>query len=296
MALRGARRASTPPSCPARQQDVADVSSPGKQKRGPSYMDASPLEPPTGKNLMSDSTRPRTGPSTPLSCPRFAAQWSEVLEQLRKSIGAEQFNIWFRAIRGVRMAESTLELELPNGQYVDWIRKRFFRQLEDVARRVLGPDVNIVLKASERLSECELPKPVSLLPPGASKPSERLVEPHGPYSPLFHRWVDKLLPEVGLSTWGVYLVLLRFVWRGPTHINVLQEHIGRGALVAHVSNGKLTRILGLSVRKVRYCLRELERVSLIRVIRCPGRASLYMLGHKGSKGECWFADLVCEEL
>ena len=244
---------------------------------------------------MNNSTRRGRSTSTPVSCPRFARQWSEVLAELRASVGEEQFDTWFGSIRGVRLCGSVLELELPNGHYARWIEENFFEQLEAVVHGVLGPDVNIVLKASESSSEREQLDPAPISESADERPEE-LSEVQRPYSMLYHHWVDKLVPEVGLSAWGVYLVLLRFVWRRPTRFDALQEHIERGALVAHVSKDKLARISGLSVRTVQYCLRELERISLIRVMPCSGHANLYMLGRKSPKGECWFADLVCKDL
>lgn len=249
---------------------------------------------------MHDSTRRGSSTSTPLSSPQFARQWAELLEELRARVGAEQFDAWFRSIRGVHMNDSVLELELPDGHYADWIRERFSEQLKDVVRSVLGPDVNTVLKASESSSESsserEQAKPVSL-PPGTRERSEGHSGARSPYLAIPHRWLDELMPAVDPSSWKVFLVLLRFVWRRQTRLLIVQERLEKGELVAHVSRDKLVRATGLSLDTVRRCLRRLERLGVVRTTVNPqGQANLYQLGYRDEAHERWFAEQAIEQL
>lgn len=245
---------------------------------------------------MHDSTRRGSSTSTPLSNPRFARQWAEALELLREHVGEEKFDAWFRSIRSVRMSDSVLELELPDGHYADWIRERFSEQLTDVVRSVLGPDVNTVLKASESSSEREQAKPVSL-PPGTRERSEGHSGARSPYLAIPHRWLDELMPAVDPSSWKVFLVLLRFVWRGQTRLLIVQERLEKGELVAHVSRDKLARATGLSLETVRRCLRQLERLGVVRTtVKPQGRANLYQLGYRDEARERWFAEQAIEQL
>jgi DNA-binding transcriptional ArsR family regulator len=126
----------------------------------------------------------------------------------------------------------------------------------------------------------------------------RLCENHIELSDL---WFDELMPRLRVTTWSLFVALVRNIWRaeeppGPPwaeEVFDLRLHITRGELAASVSIGDLARTLGLNSKTVRRHLRKLEQMELIQIfVSTRGRSNVYVLGYKRAEHCDWFADRV----
>ncbi len=204
------------------------------------------------------------------------------INALSEAIGEEQFRIWFGKLKCGIQGSNVLELELPNADYVRWAQRKFGSSLEQAARLAFGNPVSFAWRSADDSLEQAQPAP-SVLSSG--------------YTRIPNRWLDELRPRIGLVPWCVFETLLRFVWRGETKLKVLQEHLGRGELVAYVSKPKLAKMLSLSTRRVQSNVRALEQLGLVQTSCQPrGGANVYVLGQNHLGEVLWLADVALKKL
>ena len=70
--------------------------------------------------------------------------WGQVLNEVQNRIGSQQtFETWFRPIQPVRISPQSVELEVPNSFFVDWIHEHHLPTLRAVLNGILGRDPEI---------------------------------------------------------------------------------------------------------------------------------------------------------
>jgi len=85
--------------------------------------------------------------------------WGEILNAVQGRLGSQQtFETWFKPIQPVRLGPHTVELEVPNSFFVDWIHQHHLPALREVVAEVLGEELDIRL--STRDSRTQNPAPV----------------------------------------------------------------------------------------------------------------------------------------
>ena len=75
--------------------------------------------------------------------------WSKALEEVRRSLNNEQaFHIWFGPIKFLSEDSSTLNLEVPNKYFKDWLVERYLKLMKESVSTVNGRpmDVELVVK------------------------------------------------------------------------------------------------------------------------------------------------------
>lgn len=151
------------------------------------------------------------------------------IDALKELLSPEDIEMWFRGMRCIQPNLVSLEIELPNRHYVDWVERRFCGELVAAGRSVFGDGVDIWLKSAKRGLE-------RVLVDGASSNSaqgttakgrQQITPPGGGYMKIYYHWLDELRPRVGLTAWGVFEMLVRFIWRGDTHIAALHQRRAR---------------------------------------------------------------------
>ncbi|MBI4990244.1 MAG: chromosomal replication initiator protein DnaA [Rhodocyclales bacterium] len=73
------------------------------------------------------------------------AFWSSCLQQLEQELPPQQFNTWIKALRLENGDESNqgLKLVAPNRFVLQWVRERYLRRLEDMAKQFFAEPVQI---------------------------------------------------------------------------------------------------------------------------------------------------------
>lgn len=79
------------------------------------------------------------------------AFWSSCLQQLEQELPPQQFNTWIKALRLEDGEESNqgLKLVAPNRFVLQWVRERYLRRLEDMAKQFFAGPVQISINLPE---------------------------------------------------------------------------------------------------------------------------------------------------
>lgn len=79
------------------------------------------------------------------------AFWSSCLQQFEQELPPQQFNTWIKALRLEDGDESGQDLKLvaPNRFVLQWVRERYMRRLEDMAKQFFAGPVQISINLSE---------------------------------------------------------------------------------------------------------------------------------------------------
>ncbi|MDT3737337.1 MAG: chromosomal replication initiator protein DnaA [Denitratisoma sp.] len=82
---------------------------------------------------------------------RMNAFWSSCLRQLEQELPPQQFNTWIKALRLENGDESNQSLKLvaPNRFVLQWVRERYLRRLEDLAKQFFAEPVQISINLPE---------------------------------------------------------------------------------------------------------------------------------------------------
>src|SRR4026209_2266333 len=100
----------------------------------------------------------------------FTQLWEQVLLSVRDRLGSQQaFDTWFRPIVPREMSPQSVELEVPNAFFVDWIHEHHLPTPRQGFTDILGQSPEFRFAARE-------PDP-SPAPANAPRPSEDIVAP-----------------------------------------------------------------------------------------------------------------------
>lgn len=89
--------------------------------------------------------------------------WSSCLRQLEQELPSQQFNTWIKALRieDGDQASNGLKLVAPNRFVLQWVRERYLRRLEDMAKEFFSEPicVSISLQENHELDKREIVRP-----------------------------------------------------------------------------------------------------------------------------------------
>lgn len=117
--------------------------------------------------------------------------WSSCLRQLEQELPPQQFNTWIKALRledvprqsilGGGEPGQALRLVAPNRFVLQWVRERYLRRLEDMAKQFFAEPVSISIDLPDAFESERIETPVS--PPiQAEKKSGSTIMPAAPVS------------------------------------------------------------------------------------------------------------------
>jgi chromosomal replication initiator protein len=93
----------------------------------------------------------------PVAPDQVASVWEEVLLKVRDRLTSRQaFDTWFRPIVALEFGPQSVDLEVPNAFFVDWIHEHHLTLLREAFREVLGDCPDIRFSARE-----PMPPPVT---------------------------------------------------------------------------------------------------------------------------------------
>jgi chromosomal replication initiator protein len=99
--------------------------------------------------------------------------WGQILLAVRGRIGSQQsFDTWFKPIQAIRLEPQTVELEVPNTFFVDWIHEHHLPTLREILTEFLGEQPEI------RFTTQDSPRTLAVPPRVAAAPVNRPALPH----------------------------------------------------------------------------------------------------------------------
>jgi chromosomal replication initiator protein len=88
--------------------------------------------------------------------------WSKVTDSLKERIGQQNFDIWIKPLRLISLEGETLELEVPNRFFKEWINEHYSSQIKEVLAFFTQKDCHVHFRVrNESKPEKETPAPVS---------------------------------------------------------------------------------------------------------------------------------------
>ncbi len=107
----------------------------------------------------------------PVMTEELARAWEQVLDVVRARLSSQQaFETWFRPIVARQLGPDTVDLEVPNAFFVDWIHEHHLTHLRSALAEVLGSCPDIRFSPREPVA----PPPASI-PTPESRPAPLLV-------------------------------------------------------------------------------------------------------------------------
>ena len=104
-----------------------------------------------------------------------SAIWKNCLEKLTEQVSAQHFSTWFRPIRMVGGEESSLDLEVPNRFFLEWIKEHY----QGLILEILKKDTSHDFELRWKIGAGETPS----VAPEAIKPAPRKASPKTRRSP-----------------------------------------------------------------------------------------------------------------
>jgi chromosomal replication initiator protein len=82
--------------------------------------------------------------------------WSKVIDSLKERVGQQNFDIWIKPIHFVSMDGDTLELEVPNRFFKDWINEHYSPHIKEVLSLLTQKQCHLQFRiGSEKMNERE---------------------------------------------------------------------------------------------------------------------------------------------
>jgi len=101
--------------------------------------------------------------------------WDAVLENLRKTIGADSYERWFASTSALGVADGTLNIGVPNPIHEFWIESNFGNQLTAAIEQGFGTPLGHTFEVVELAKEVPAPE-IKAMPSEPSKRAEEVVE------------------------------------------------------------------------------------------------------------------------
>ncbi|MEE9591558.1 MAG: chromosomal replication initiator protein DnaA [Thermodesulfobacteriota bacterium] len=101
--------------------------------------------------------------------------WKSCLDELGNRVGPQLFNTWFRPITLVGGNETSIELEVPNKFFLDWIQEHYLPLIKDVLGGVTNRRYSLNWKISGRKAKAYTEPQLTVKKPGL----DNVVKEHG---------------------------------------------------------------------------------------------------------------------
>lgn len=128
-----------------------------------------------------------------------AQAWERILARLRDQVTEQVFETWLRPLRYVTREGALLLVATPHRFFKQWVEENYLSQLEDCARKELGPDlsIEIVVETEEDLDPDRVVQaiPAAVHPSAAQEQTPRPRTQNGQLNPRYT--FDRFVVGVG---------------------------------------------------------------------------------------------------
>ena len=87
--------------------------------------------------------------------------WSKVIDSLKEKVGQQNFDIWIKPIHFISINGETVELEVPNRFFREWINEHYSRHIKDVFSSVMKTPCQIQFRIRNAKINDETSNPYS---------------------------------------------------------------------------------------------------------------------------------------
>lgn len=100
--------------------------------------------------------------------------WGQVLEVIKKELNPQSFQTWFGPTKQVSQDEHSIQVEVPNQFFKDWLIDHYLNLLSESIKTISGRPLAIELLVSQKQEEPQAPKRFSLFPKRPKEEKETL--------------------------------------------------------------------------------------------------------------------------
>jgi chromosomal replication initiator protein len=109
--------------------------------------------------------------------------WGQVLAEIQDRLGSRQtFDTWFKPIRPLALSPHSVELEVPNAFFVDWIHEHHLTTLREILTSILGqaPEIRFTTREASRpgVIAARADEPRAAVSPRRARAERARAEPH----------------------------------------------------------------------------------------------------------------------
>jgi chromosomal replication initiator protein len=79
--------------------------------------------------------------------------WEQVLERVEPKVNSQSFDTWLKPTQQVSLTDGTLEVEVPNVVFAEWISSHFLPVIRETISEIRPGDLAILFKARQEASE-----------------------------------------------------------------------------------------------------------------------------------------------
>lgn len=109
--------------------------------------------------------------------------WKKCLEAVKGQIPSQHFNTWFKPINVAGINETSLELEVPNRFFLEWLKDHYLPLIQEVITKTSQREYSIVWRIG-KVSTQRTPVPVSAAISQTSAAAERVLTNTG-FNPYY---------------------------------------------------------------------------------------------------------------
>ncbi|MBX9962321.1 MAG: chromosomal replication initiator protein DnaA [Burkholderiales bacterium] len=111
--------------------------------------------------------------------------WERCQDELRKSLSEQQYHTWIKPLAAT-VDSDTLTLVAPNRFVLEWVRDKFLRGIEDLAKRLTDGSLAVSLLLAEASARPKSPPPLPEAPAAPPRPQAPAAGPvRGRLNPTF---------------------------------------------------------------------------------------------------------------
>jgi chromosomal replication initiator protein len=87
--------------------------------------------------------------------------WNKVLKAISEKISQNSFEIWFKPLKILVISQNTIELEVPNKFFKDWLSENYQSLIKEVLLQLTNKPYSVLFRQKEGVEETEVkPKPI----------------------------------------------------------------------------------------------------------------------------------------
>ena len=101
--------------------------------------------------------------------------WNQCLAAVGDKVSQQSFDIWLKPLKLVKVTDDTIDLEVPNKFFKDWISENYESLIKDILYQITKNQYAVHFHLNEKIEEKETkakaaqPSPASHLPRQAAK-------------------------------------------------------------------------------------------------------------------------------
>ena len=102
--------------------------------------------------------------------------WNKILEIIKEELSPQVYNSWFSQTKVVKFEGNELIISAPGDFCKEWLEKHYAGFIQDILKRALGSDDNLIIKFKAVDQKISAPVPLNLNSEKKIKKTENFIK------------------------------------------------------------------------------------------------------------------------